>query len=79
MPVPKKEKFESSIDFKGKIDSIWNHIIWRVASLLPTLDFGIDLSSLQPNSAQLIEDIDWLVASTYGITNDEYDAIVQSF
>ncbi|WP_400241679.1 Eco57I restriction-modification methylase domain-containing protein [Methanomethylophilus alvi] len=79
MPVPKKEKFETSIDFKGKIDSIWNHIIRRVAFLLPTIDFGIDLSSLQPNSAQLIEDIDWLVASTYGITNDEYDAIVQSF
>ncbi|MPM70034.1 hypothetical protein SDC9_116985 [bioreactor metagenome] len=79
MPIPKRKKFESPICFNGKTDTMQNQIITRVASLLLPLDFNIDIPLSKQNSSKLIDEIDQLVASIYGISDEEYRMIVQSF
>lgn len=72
MPVPSKEKFEMTIEFENQTDTLSNHIVKRVLSLIrrsSALDLSVELN-LKPISNKgrdvIIAEIDELVRISYG-------------
>jgi len=89
--IPKLEDFSKNINFKGVEDTIYNHIAGRVAVLLGNdarlADFSrqimpdnFSVNTVASNKRKtVIAELDILIAYTYGVSKEQWHAIVTSF
>lgn len=84
IPVPKKEKFEETILFHYKEDSIRNHILSRIKNLYKYDKRICDLfegvvETSDNNRKQIISELDCLVGYMYGLSEEQIREMARTF